>query len=121
MALLLGIVAGICDILPIIGFFIAVFLAMVMGLTVSPTTAVLIFLFYGAYHLFENFYIVPRVYGKKLRLSKLAVPLAVAAGGLVGGLVGAIAVLPIVAAYPVIERLWLASRLEPDTVKAHEE
>ena len=113
MALLLGIVAGICDILPIIGFFIAVFLAMVMGLTVSPTAAVLIFLFYGAYHLFENFYIVPRVYGKKLRLSKLAVPLAVAAGGLVGGLVGAIAVLPIVAAYPVIERLWLASRLSP--------
>ncbi len=121
MALLLGIVAGICDILPIIGFFIAVFLAMMMGLTVSPVTAVLIFVLYGAYHLFENFYIVPKVYGKKLRLSKLAVPLAVAAGGLVGGVVGAIAVLPIVAAYPVIERLWLASRLAPDTVKAHEE
>ncbi len=120
MALLLGIVAGICDILPIIGFFLAVFLAMGIGLTVSPTTAVMIFALYGAYHLFENFFIVPRVYGRKLRLSKLAVPLAVAAGGLVAGIVGAIAVLPIVAAYPVIERLWLAPRLEPDTVKAHE-
>ncbi len=119
MALLLGIVAGICDILPIIGFFIAVFLAMTMGFAVSPLTAALIFLLYGAYHLFENFVILPRVYGKKLRLSKLAVPLAVAGGGLVGGVVGAIAVLPIVAAYPVIERLWLASRLEPDTVTEH--
>lgn len=121
MALLLGIVAGICDILPIIGFFLAVFLAMAMGLANSATTAALIFVLYGAYHLFENFFIVPRVYGKKLRLSKLAVPLAVAAGGLVAGVVGAIAVLPIVAAYPVVERLWLAGKLEPDTVKSHEE
>lgn len=120
MALLLGIVAGICDILPIIGFFIAVFLAMAMALTISPTTAALVFVLYGAYHLFENFFIVPRVYGRKLKLSKLTVPLAVAAGGLVAGVVGAIAVLPIVAAYPVIERLWLGSKLGPDTVKAHE-
>lgn len=121
MALLLGIVAGICDVLPIIGFFVAVFLAMAMGLTVSPTTAVLVFVCYGAYHLFENVFIVPRVYGRKLRLSKLAVPLAVAAGGLLGGVIGAIAVLPLVAAYPVVERLWLASKLEPDTLKAHDE
>ncbi|HEY5913563.1 MAG TPA: AI-2E family transporter [Verrucomicrobiae bacterium] len=121
MALLLGIVAGICDILPIIGFFIAVFLAMAIGLAISPATAALIFVLYGAYHLFENFVIIPRVYGRKLRLSKLAVPLAVAAGGLLAGIVGAIAVLPLVAAYPVIERLWLAPKLEPNAAKAHEE
>ncbi len=120
LALLLGIIAGICDILPIVGFFIAVTLAMVMGLTVSPLTAALVFVLYGAYHLFENFFIVPRVYGRKLKLSKLAVPLAVAAGALLGGVVGAIAVLPLVAAYPVVEKLWLASKLEPDTVREHE-
>lgn len=121
MALLLGIVAAICDILPVIGFFVAVFMAMAMGLAVSPTTALLIFVLYGAYHLFENFFIVPRVYGKRLKLAKLVVPLAVAGGGLVAGVVGAIAVLPIVASYPVIERLWLARKLAPDVVKAHEE
>jgi len=121
MALLLGLVAGICDIVPIVGFCVAVSLAMVMGLSVSPTTAVLVFVCYGAYHLFENLYILPRVYGKKLKLSKLAVPLAVAAGALVAGVVGAIAVLPLVAAYPVVERLWLAPKLAPDTVKSHEE
>jgi predicted PurR-regulated permease PerM len=120
-ALLLGVIAGICDVVPILGFCVAVCLAMLMALTVSPTTALLVFLLYGAYHLFENFVVVPRVYGKKLKLSKLAVPLAVAAGGLVAGAVGAIAVLPLVAAYPVVERLWLAPKLEPDTVKAHEE
>jgi predicted PurR-regulated permease PerM len=121
MALLLGIIAGICDIVPIIGFCVAVSLAMVMGLTVSPTTALLVLALYGGYHLFENFFIVPKVYGRRLRLAKLAVPLAIAAGGLIAGVVGAITVLPLVAAYPVVERLWLAPKLEPDTVKAHEE
>ncbi len=120
-ALLLAIVAGICDIIPIVGFCVAVALAMLMALTVSPTTALLVFLCYGAYHLFENFFIVPRVYGKRLRLAKVAVPLAMAAGGLMAGVVGAIVVLPLVAAYPVVERLWLAPKLEPDTVSAHEE
>ncbi len=85
MAFTLGVVAGICDVLPIIGFFITVFLAMTIGFSVSPMTALLIFLLYGAYHLFENLYILPRVYGRKLKLSKLAVPLAVAAGGLLAG------------------------------------
>ncbi len=120
MALLLGIVAGICDVLPIIGFFITVILAMAIGFTISPTTAVLIFVLYGAYHLFENFVIVPRVYGRQLKLSRLAVPLAVAAGGMLAGVVGAIAVLPIVAAYPVVERLWLAPKLQPGTAQAPE-
>jgi predicted PurR-regulated permease PerM len=121
MALLLGLVAAICDIVPIIGFCVAVILAMVMGLSISPATAALIFALYGAYHLFENFFIMPRVYGKKLKLSKLAVPVAIAAGGLLAGMVGAIAALPLVAAYPVVERLWLAPKLAPDTVKAHQE
>lgn len=120
MALLLGIIAGICDILPIVGFFVAVFFAMAMGLTVSPTTALLAFVFYGAYHMFENVFILPRVYGRRLKLAKLAVPLAFVAGGLLAGVVGAIAALPIVAAYPVIERLWLARKLNPDAVKYHE-
>ncbi len=120
MALLLGIFAGVCDILPIIGFLAAVFVASAMGLAVSPATAVIVFIAYGAYHLFENFFILPRVYGKHLKLCKLAVPLAVAAGGLVAGMVGAIVALPLIAAYPVIERLWLGPKLAPDTLKAHE-
>jgi predicted PurR-regulated permease PerM len=121
MALLLGIIAGVCDILPLIGFVVAVVLMVMMAVTVSPTTAVSVFLLYGAYHLLENFFIIPKVYGKKLRLSPVAVPLAVAAGSLLAGVSGAIAALPIVAAYPVIEKLWLAPRLEEERLKRDEE
>jgi predicted PurR-regulated permease PerM len=120
-AILLGVVAAVFDILPIIGFFLAVLPAMAMGLTISSTTAVVVFLLYGAYHLFENYVIVPRVYGNRLELSTLAVLLAIMAGGLLAGVPGAIAILPFVAAYPAIERLFLAEKLEPDTVRKHEQ
>jgi predicted PurR-regulated permease PerM len=120
-ALLLGVVAAVFDILPIVGFFLAVLPAMAMGLTVSSTTAIMVFVLYGAYHLFENYVIVPRVYGNELELSTLAVLLAIMAGGLLAGVPGAVAILPFVAAYPAVERLFLAEKLAPDTVRKHEQ
>lgn len=120
MAALLGIAAGIFDILPIIGFILAVLPAMAVGLTVSPLTSLIILGLYSAYHLFENYVIVPRVYGHKLKLSMLAVLLAIVAGAALAGVVGAIIILPIVASYPVIEKVWLAPLLEPDTVERHQ-
>jgi len=119
MAALLAIMAGIFDILPIIGFILSVVPAILFGLTVSPLTALLVFVLYGAYHLFENYVLVPRVYGRKLRLSTLAVLLSIIVAGVLAGLTGAIAVLPLVAAYPAIERIWLSQKLAPDTVKEH--
>jgi predicted PurR-regulated permease PerM len=120
-ALLLGVVAAVFDVLPIIGFFLAVLPAMAMGLTVSSSAAIMVFLFYGAYHLLENYFIVPKVYGKKLELSTLAVLLAIMGAGLLAGLPGPIAILPFVAAYPAIERLFLAEKFAPDTVRKHEQ
>ncbi len=90
-------------------------------MTVSPTTALLVLVLYGAYHIAENYFIIPKVYGEKLRLSALAVLLSMIGGGLVAGVVGAIAILPLVAAYPALEALWLAPKLEPEVVKDHQE
>jgi len=120
-ALLLAVLAGICDILPIIGFFIAVIPAMLLALTVSPGTALMVLALYAAYHWIENYFIVPKVYGNKLRLSTLTVLISVVAAGLVAGVIGAIAILPIVASYPIVERIWLKPRLAPNTVTRHKE
>jgi predicted PurR-regulated permease PerM len=118
---LLAILAGLFDILPIIGFFLSVIPAVAVALSVSSGTAGLVFVLYLAYHLFENYVIAPRVYGNKLRLSTLTVLISLMAGGLVAGVPGALAILPIVASYPIIERLWLRPHLEPDTVAKHVE
>ncbi len=118
--LLLAVMAGIFDILPIIGFFLAVLPAMAVALTVAPGTAFLVLALYLAYHLIENYFIVPKVYGNRLRLSTLTVLVSCLAGALLTGVTGAIAILPIVASYPIIERIWLRPLLEPDTVEKHQ-
>ncbi|HZR20313.1 MAG TPA: AI-2E family transporter [Verrucomicrobiae bacterium] len=121
MALLLGVLAGMVDIVPILGILIALVPAALVALTVSPTKALMVVAGYLLYHGLEDYLIVPKVYGNKLKISTLAVLVAMLAGGVVAGVLGAIATLPMVAAYPALERLWFARRLEPEVVKDHED
>jgi predicted PurR-regulated permease PerM len=121
MALLLGVLAGMVDILPIIGILVAVVPAALIALTVSPTTALVVLCCYLAYHGIEDYFIIPKVYGNKLHISTLAVLLAMLTGGILAGIIGAIAALPLVAAYASLERLWLAPKLEPEVLKDHED
>jgi len=121
MALLLGVIAGVVDILPFIGILIALVPAVLIALTVSPTTALIVACCYLAYHGIEDYVIIPKVYGNKLKISTLAVLLAMLTGGMLAGIIGAIAALPLVAAYPSLERLWLAPKLEPEVLKDHED
>ena len=118
-ATLLAVLAAIFDILPLIGFFLALFPALIIAVSVSPATAGLALVLYVAYHLVENYFIVPKVYGNRLRVSTLTVLVSCMAAALVAGVVGAIVILPIVASYPIIERIWLRRHLEADTVTKH--
>lgn len=72
-AALLAVIAGVFDILPLIGFFLSIIPAVIIAVSVSPVTAGLVFVLYVAYHLIENYFIVPKVYGDQLRLSTLTV------------------------------------------------
>ena len=118
-AVLLEVLAGIFDVLPLIGFFLFVIPAVAIALTVSPATAALVGALYLAYHLLETYFIVPKVYGNRLRLSTLTVLVFCLAAGLVGGVLGIILVLPIVASYPILERIWLQPYLERGTAQKH--
>jgi predicted PurR-regulated permease PerM len=115
----LAILAGLCDVIPVVGIIIATLPAVLLAVTVSPAAAGLVFALYVLYHVVESYFIVPRVYGQRLRLSTLAVLLALLAGSTLQGLIGAVVVLPLVAAYPIIERIWLASYLGSEVVKDH--
>jgi predicted PurR-regulated permease PerM len=118
-ALPLAIFAAACDVIPVVGVIIAIVPAMLLGLTVSPLTAAIIFLGYLVYHLIEAYFIVPKIYGSTLRISTLAVLLALLVGTTLQGLLGAVLILPIVAAYPIIERIWLKEYLGPDVIRDH--
>jgi predicted PurR-regulated permease PerM len=119
-ALLLALIAGIFDFVPVVGFIASSIFAVAMALTVSPSTAVLVFVLYLTYHLIENYIISPWAYGDFLKLSNVAVILAFAVGATLAGVIGALIALPIAAAYPAIERIWLSEQLPADTVREHE-
>ncbi len=118
-ALPLAVLAALCDVIPMVGIILATVPAVLLALTLSPASAALVLVCYVAYHLLEAYLIVPRVYGQRLRLSTLAVLLALMAGTTLQGLIGAVLVLPLVAAYPIIERIWLAGYLGAEVLKDH--
>jgi len=119
-AFMLAIVAGLFDILPILGFFIALAPAFLLALSVSPQTAVLVLSAYLLIQMIENYLIVPMIYGKRLRVSTLTVLLGLLAGVLLAGIPGALAVLPVIASYAAIERIWLKPFLREGVSEKHD-
>jgi predicted PurR-regulated permease PerM len=118
-ALLLALIAGLFDFVPVVGFILSSIFAVIMALSVSPGTAIAVLALYGAYHFVENYVIAPWAYGDRLKLSNLAVILAFAIGAAVAGVIGALIALPVAAVYPAIEQIWLRDALADDTVAEH--
>ena len=118
-AFLLALLAGIFDFVPVIGFFCASIPAILLALTKSVTIALVVAGVYVAEHVVENYYVGPRVYGERLKLSNLAVIIALAVGAEIGGVIGAVLALPFAALYPVIESVWLGEYLGRATTEAH--
>ncbi|HEY6148434.1 MAG TPA: AI-2E family transporter, partial [Thermoanaerobaculia bacterium] len=115
----LAVLAAVCDVLPVIGLIAATVPAVLLALTVSPVAAGSVLALYLLYHLLENTVIIPRVYGRRLALSTLAVMIALVIGGRLYGVLGAILILPFVAAYPIVERIWLHEYLSDEVVRDH--
>jgi predicted PurR-regulated permease PerM len=118
-AFTLAVLAGVCDFVPILGFFVALTPAVLIALTISPGTAVAVAGLYGLCYVIENYAIAPKVYGHHLKLSRVAVLLGLAIGAAIGGILGALLALPAVAAYPIVERIWLRESLGKNVLAEH--
>jgi predicted PurR-regulated permease PerM len=120
-ALLLAVVAGVSDFLPVVGFLVGAVPTILIALTVSPTTALIVAAFYIAYNSLETYVLGPWAYGDRLKLSNVAVILAFVVGAEIAGVIGALIALPVAAIYPAIERIWLRDALPNETVREHKE
>jgi predicted PurR-regulated permease PerM len=119
-ALSVAVLSAIFDILPMIGFLVSLAVAFALAITVSGQTALIVAAAFVGYHFLENYVIVPRIYGNRMRLSGLVVLLSLAFAVEVAGVLGGILILPIVAAYPIVEKIWLAKTLGTRTIAEHE-
>ena len=104
-ALILGILAGLLEVLPTIGPIMsavpAVMLALIQGSSVLPVSnlvfAIIIILFYIVVQQFENNIIVPRVIGTAIEVHPVLVMAAVIVGASVAGIFGAFMASPVLA------------------------
>ena len=84
-ALLLAMLAFVCDFVPVIGFFVSMLPALAMAGTVSAATALALIPIYLGYHFLENYGLARRCMADRLRLSNIAVLLAFAVGAELAG------------------------------------
>ena len=117
---MLGALAAVCDIVPVLGFLISISVATLLALTVSAKTALIVIVLHVAYMLFENNVLIPKIYGANLRISSLTVLVSILAANTVAGIAGMVMILPIVASYPIIERIWLRRAIGDVTVDKHQ-
>lgn len=101
-AFALAVFAAAADLVPLVGAIIAVILPTLASLAQGPTIALGVFAALFVYNQIENHIIIPRVYGKTMRLSPVAVLVALLIGGQLLGLIGALLALPLAAGLRVL-------------------
>jgi predicted PurR-regulated permease PerM len=109
---LLGLWAGISEIIPIFGPWLGGIPAFVIALTESWQQAVLVAIFVVVLQLTENAILVPRVMKGAVGLSPLAVFIAILAGTEFAGVGGALLAIPVSAAIQVLISDHTAARRE---------
>ena len=97
-AILLSVIAGVLELLPIIGPILAAIPAVLLALTVGLDVAVAAVILYTGIQQLENYFLVPKIQGDAVELHPSAVMFALIIGGAIAGLLGAILALPITAA-----------------------
>lgn len=96
-AMALSVFAAVADVLPYIGAVLSIVPAVLAALGHSETAAVIVLVMMLAYEEFESRVLIPRIYGRALRLPSSVVFFALMAGGTLMGLLGALLALPVAA------------------------
>jgi predicted PurR-regulated permease PerM len=97
-AIVLSVIAGVFELLPIIGPILSAIPAVLLALTAGLEPAFAALLLYVVIQQVENNLLVPKIQGDAVQLHPTVVMVALVIGGAIGGLLGAILALPITAA-----------------------
>jgi predicted PurR-regulated permease PerM len=113
--LVLGIFAGMMEVIPYLGPIIAAIPILIVALFASPTTALIAFAFLIVLQQFESYVLLPYIMRTQTKVSPLAVIMALIIGGALGGLMGILVALPLIAALRVFTIEVLAPAIRDKT------
>jgi predicted PurR-regulated permease PerM len=109
--ILLAVLAGFLDAIPLVGTLIATAIVVLFALSVSQPIAIFILIAFLAYNVIESNVVLPHVYGHVLGISPFAVLVAILVGFQLVGLIGVFIALPMAAVIPAAERAWRKENL----------
>ena len=96
-ALLFGFWAGVTEVIPYVGPWVGALPPVILALFHSPITALWVAVVFWLIQLLENHILVPNIMGASVGVHPLVVIFALLAGAEVGGILGMLAVLPLLA------------------------
>ncbi|GAC1399405.1 MAG: hypothetical protein NVSMB65_17480 [Chloroflexota bacterium] len=112
-ALSVGVVTGLLEIVPFVGGFVGLGLALLVALAQNPTLLVPVIVLYLLVTNVEAHLIVPNLYGKVIQLHPATVVISLLLGARAFGLVGALIAMPLAAGLQVLfEHLYLHDVIE---------
>ena len=98
----LALIAGIGELIPIVGPLLSAIPAVIVAFSVSPATALGVAVFFFLQQQVENHVLVPKVMSRQVGISPVLVIMALLIGGSLLGLVGAILAVPTAAILQVL-------------------
>lgn len=103
-AMILGPLAGFLEFIPVVGPAIAAVSVLLIALLAGYGHMLLLVLFVAAWRIMQDYVNAPRIMGKSLEIDPLMQIFAVLAGGEIGGVVGALVSVPVVAIVRIVWR-----------------
>ncbi len=101
-ALLLAVLAALGEVIPLVGPILAAIPAILVAALQSPVQGLLALVFFVVLQQVDGYVLIPTIIGRAVKLSPLAVLLAVVIGSTLLGLVGALLAVPVAAALAVV-------------------
>lgn len=100
----LGLLVGLLDLIPLAGATVAAVMVTGIAFTAGVWVGVIVLVYFIIYQQVENQLLQPVIYGKTVQLSPLAVLIAVLIGAKLGGIVGALAAIPVAGGIQIVLR-----------------
>lgn len=111
-ALALAFVVAMFAFVPLVGSLISMVIIAIMALSVSPTAALIVIIYFLAYSQVDAYVLQPRIMSRQVSVPGATVILGAIAGGTLFGVVGALIAVPTVAALLLLYREVLLPQLE---------
>jgi predicted PurR-regulated permease PerM len=106
----LALIVAVLDLIPFIGAPLGGAMLVIVSLFIDPFDSLVLLVYFVVYKLVEDYVLTPLVYSRSVQLHPLAIFLAILAGGVLYGVLGALLAIPIAEIIRILGAEWLAAR-----------